>query len=439
MYQVYERRQRTLAGQLPLTEEEVPTPLQLNRRRRASRLGESLYCIGDCHKMLSLDCFPDNHVGVCKACAPEQLSHRQSSVHNSNAGDLSMDEHQPIQFPPRLKQSAKDSSLHQRTTKSSIPRRQQHRHATLPSSVTAYSDAGEYPSGRSTYGVSKPIRRKSNKTQAPWISNTQRLATLRTPEIAVATQLTELEGLLHMLTSEEILDLRQRKADQAGTEHTNTTLAPPSQTVGSISLEYSIPSYLTSSIRRCLCLICEAWAVDDVKDIFPDRIWPKSGTLWNLPVLELFHTLTRQYPLLHHRNGISDKFAELTIKRRQKRNAKTQWTIQDAKETQAWAKSTYGSPPPERQEPDVDENCTSGVRSSQRPRIPSRKAAALSPVLSTDDTQLQSPSLESDLSDMDAAEFDNAEGNGESYGKVPSYGIEIGSSSSGNESDKSED
>lgn len=43
-----------------------------NRRRRASKLGQSLYCVGGCRKMLSLQHFPIDHIGHCYACVRDR-------------------------------------------------------------------------------------------------------------------------------------------------------------------------------------------------------------------------------------------------------------------------------------------------------------------------------------------------------------------------------
>jgi hypothetical protein len=59
--------------------DEMPTLSPTNRRRRASRLRESLYCIGGCQKMLILDCFPNDYTGICKNCVEDQPVQRRST------------------------------------------------------------------------------------------------------------------------------------------------------------------------------------------------------------------------------------------------------------------------------------------------------------------------------------------------------------------------
>jgi hypothetical protein len=245
-------------------------------------------------------------------------------------------------------------------------------------------------------------------------------------EAAVDKQLNEVEGLLQLLTSKELSDLRQRRVDQAAS---NT----PAQEEESTLLDYGVPWHLTTSMRQCLSQICEAWGIHNVKEVFLVEIWPKSGTLWNLPVLQLFLTMAHQYPLPHHRTEISSKFVELVRVRRGKQNAKTQWTIQDAKNTHAWAKHEYGSSPPEEAEVDVYDGRENGVRLSQRPRVPSQKAAALlqsSSRLSRGSPQQRCPLSLNMSSDLEAEHSDNDEISQTEYGIVSTQGFEIGSPSS---------
>jgi hypothetical protein len=366
--------------------------------------------------MLVLDCFPENHTGICKNCVEDQLVQRPSTKQSLDSLGHDPGQTQPTQRPCPPRRSRNYPSNYHNTAESSIPQRRRDRHATLSSSVTAYSDAGEYPSGRSTYGVSKTNPRKLNN----------RPVMLLAQEAAVDKQLNEVEGLLQLLTSKELSDLRQRRVDQAAS---NT----PAQEEESTLLDYGVPWHLTTSMRQCLSQICEAWGIHNVKEVFPVEIWPKSGTLWNLPVLQLFLTMAHQYPLPHHRTEISSKFVELVRVRRGKQNAKTQWTIQDAKNTHAWAKHEYGSSPPEEAEVDVYDGRENGVRLSQRPRVPSQKAAALlqsSSRLSRGSPQQRCPLSLNMSSDLEAEHSDNDEISQTEYGIVSTQGFKIGSPSS---------
>ena len=87
--------------------------------------------------------------------------------------------------------------------------------------------------------------------------------------------------------------------------------------------------------------------------------------------------MAQQYPSRESREGISGKFAELVKARRGKSNAKTQWSINDARTTYAWARKEYGSPSeltPEPEEEGIEDVKTHGMRSGYRQRNPSAKA-----------------------------------------------------------------
>jgi hypothetical protein len=360
--------------------------------------------------MLSIDHFPVNHVGICKRCTQQldQPSH-SSTVHESTCPSphtsFSPGQDHTSQTLRKRRQSKASSPIRKQVTGSFLPRPRRDRHATLSRSVTAYSDTGEYPSGRSTYGVSKPSQKRLHKRQtqqttwdrlrvqqSPAKSQTNPLSQLQNR--AVDKQLDEVESLWQYLTRGEISALQQRKADKEplrqavkpGAKDNNSSSGylckgigdmSPQETSNQSSLQDTLPAYLTPTVRQRICDICEVWGVQNITDIFPRDIWPKVGTVWNLAVLGLFLTMARQYPTQECCDGISGKFTDLITARRHKLNAKTQWTIQDADATYTWAKSEYGLPVPEQEEVEDSDSDNEGVRSSQRQRIPSKKAIAL--------------------------------------------------------------
>jgi hypothetical protein len=338
--------------------------------------------------MLSVEDFPVSHAGVCKECAQERRAQRRSTtLVSESVSDSGSDLIQlPRQNLPKH-HSVPDS---QRTTGSSSSQPRRSRQATLPSSVTFFSDIGQYPSGGSTYGMSRPGQRRLNKTRVPQASNNRRSATLFTQDRTVDQELSEAEGLIQFLTSKEISDLRQRKASRAllhvddNNDNDDDTIEPCNNPTRSslpdesnIPLENSLPSGLTVQVHKCLVDICKVWGIQNLTSIFPRRIWPNEGTTWSLGVLQIFHTMARQYPSSTCRDGISKKFCALVTARRHTLNAKSQWTIKDANTTSAWAKQEYGTPPPSQHESEHDSARGDGLRLSQRPRMPSKKAVAL--------------------------------------------------------------
>lgn len=203
-------------------------------------------------------------------------------------------------------------------------------------------------------------------------------------EKAISEQINEVEGLCQYLTSQEIHSLKLRRATDIQTSHTvqnstqnNTTRISQDEDEVEPTLQDIMPTCLTMNIRKCLESICNTWDVRSVTDIFPVSLWPKEGTLWNLSVFELFLTMARRHPTTDCREGISNKFAELVRARRQRLNAKTQWTIEDAKATNAWARERYSLLGELTSIPELVNNDGTGIRLSQRQRKPSMKATLL--------------------------------------------------------------
>ena len=77
--------------------------------------------------------------------------------------------------------------------------------------MTTYSDAGEYPSERSTYGVVKPSQRELRKRFNPRINQRLLIGSQLPREKAISEQLNEIEELCQYLTSHEIHNLQLRR------------------------------------------------------------------------------------------------------------------------------------------------------------------------------------------------------------------------------------
>jgi hypothetical protein len=373
----------------------MPRPTPYNRRSRGSKLGGSLYCIGDCRKMLTIDQFPRpaDNVGVCKQC--EYTKSRQQRRPSSNEYDLDIEpalQEKHLMSGHRLscvrdteRRMGPSSSARKQPGELPFREPRRYRHSTLSSSVTGISDVGAYNSGRSTFGINKRTqpRKKKPRTLAPPIYS--RDSTHPSQHESMTEQLNDMEITMEYLQDDDIAGpQRQRKArrghyTQAAEDNTRKQKLNSDHELGlegEIPLTYGFPNCSTAHIDHCLTRICKAWNVQRLINIFPFNIWPKDGTLWNLKVLEIFVTMASQYPAQRCRDGISMKFTQLVKDRRRrlKNTAKTQWTIEDAVTTQDWAKHEYGSPPAEQQQLEASQHSTQdGVRSSQRKVMRSRK------------------------------------------------------------------
>jgi hypothetical protein len=140
-------------------------------RPRGSKLGESLYCIGDCRKVLPIDQFPVDSLGVCKRCvhaktneqSQASLNHYDLDPEHSLRDNFSWHNQRLSRVPHAHTKSRR--SYHTYENGSEQPSRllQRNRHSTLSSSTTAFSDIGGYNSGRSIYGVTRPSQKKGRK------------------------------------------------------------------------------------------------------------------------------------------------------------------------------------------------------------------------------------------------------------------------------------
>lgn len=133
---------------------------------------------------------------------------------------------------------------------------------------------------------------------------------------------------------------------------------------------------VTLAVTKCIDEICKLWDVPDIAYIFLKAIWPNLKTPWPIGVLREVRDMAQKYPSTDCRQSISSKFAELVQARRQRSNAKSQWSIVNARTTHAWAKEKYGlESASDADEDDEDERQhanTIVLRSSQplEPQIP---------------------------------------------------------------------
>jgi hypothetical protein len=225
-------------------------------------------------------------------------------------------------------------------------------HAVLPSSVTSYSDVGQHPSDRSTYGVPKPGRKKKPPPVPARVSYTGQLSRSGPTVRRVNEMESEVESLREVAHRGvgNNLPLRTRAGARARSK------AAPSQDVeeheddvdSRSSAEETVyedePPTATVHVFRANAVtmrlideINHAWNINKIERVFPQRIWPKRGTEWSKPVLEIFLSLAKKYPEEKYRRMIGAYFVQLCLKRRENPNAKAQWKIVDAKNTEAWA------------------------------------------------------------------------------------------------------
>jgi len=345
--------------------------------------------------MLTLDQFPENHVGVCIMCKrgtdtaspPPQLqslplhARRDSVSEHEQSGQEQLPRHisQSVQrrsTPYSALASGRPSSFH----------RQQNPHSVLPGSVTTYSDAGQYPSGRSTYGVTKISQRgRRGRTKTSTLPN-QTFNNLHSQvpcERATTGKLQELNELFRSLSQTEYNNfIRSLSRDVQEVEPPqnqllqevalNETSRSTSETQDEDSTADVTLYPVTSAVTKCIDEICKLWNVPDIAYIFPKAIWPNPKTPWPIGVLKEFRDMAQKYPNTDCRQSISSKFAELVQARRRRSNAKSQWSIVDARTTHAWAKEQYGlesaSDADEDDEDDREHSNTIVLRSSQPPR-----------------------------------------------------------------------
>ena len=347
--------------------------------------------------MLILEHFPNNHVGICKTCnnnrqVASPSSQLQTGSLRAREGTTATNEQssqeQPLQSARRRGHNPVAPHLSYVVGGPSNSHRRRNPHAALPGSVTTYSDAGQYPSGRSTYGITKPSqrgpRRRTELDALPIFAHISRNRQLPRDK-AMNDKIRELDQLWQSLSQfehDEVLqDLRQRREAartqdiqpaQEDKQDGASQLSPESEDEQSVAETTLYP--VTAAISRCIEDICSSWNVPDIAHIFPNALWPKPGTLWHIGVLKIFHTMAQEYPDIESRKGISTKFAELVKKRRERSNAKSQWSIVDARTTYAWAREQYGVHSAFNQDNKEYDNAT-GVRSSRRQRQPSGKAS----------------------------------------------------------------
>lgn len=293
-------------------------PSRRFRRTRASKLGQSLYCVGGCRRMLTLDQFPANHVGVCTVCTTSSNTALPLPVVQSRHSDnqqedtdlepeLSDNRHSSYserQIPIRARQRAQMHATSPLSfITSGLPNTRQRRnpYSALSGSVTTYSDVGQYPSGRSTYGVTKPSQRTRNgRTKNSAIPF--RLANNDTSQVSseavLARRLQELRELLNSLSQTEHETLirslsrndnaRYREEDLLQSQHAqevahNEASLPTSETeaenAGDEDTTIRVTLYpVTSTVTNYTDEICRLWDVPDISHVFPKNIWPNPKT-----------------------------------------------------------------------------------------------------------------------------------------------------------------
>jgi hypothetical protein len=328
--------------------------------------------------MLMLDRFPTNHVGVCTMCErssntaspPPHLQSRPLHARQDNVSEYEqLSQEQP---PQHIRRGAQRRTTPCSTLVHSEPsgiHRQRNPHSVLPGSVTTYSDAGQYPSGRSTYGVTKPSqrgRRGRTKTSDLPVRTSNNLQDLR--ELFRSLSKTEYESFIRSLGREADVELPQSQLSQGmALDETPQSL---SETEDEDSTAGITVYPVTSAVTRWTDEICELWDASDIADVFPKAIWPNPKTPWSIGVLREFRDMAQKYPSLDSRQGISTKFAELVQARRGRSNAKSQWSIVDARTTHAWAKEQYETESdPDTNEEDRGHANTTILRSSQALRL----------------------------------------------------------------------
>lgn len=341
--------------------------------------------------MLTLDRFPKDHVGICTACkrgsgtASPPLQQRARPI---SVGQDTVSEHgqsSEEQLPEHVRQGVRNCATLYSNVDSSMPssiHRQRNPHSVLPGSVTTYSDAGQYPSGRSTYGVTKPRqngRRGRTQTSALRTYTSNNVNSQALHEGLTARKLQELKQLFRSLSQTDynsfIRSLRRESEEAELTQSPPTLEAALDETTRSTSETQDEDSTagitlypVTPAVTKCIEEICELWDVPDIAYIFPKAIWPNPSTLWPIGVLREFREMAQEYPSQDSRQGISTKFTGLVQARRGRSNAKSQWSIVDARTTHAWAKEQYGSGGASDADEDDGEHHTAMLRSSQLPQ-----------------------------------------------------------------------
>lgn len=210
-------------GLTQFIEDNAPTEALRTRRARASKLGESLYCRGGYQKILSLSCFPKDHIGICGKCIGDTLTTPHvSQLDNdpdSSRASVIPTQNQPLRIPQRGRVSTACFSS-SNTMRLSNHSSRRNRNTALTGSVTTHSDAGEYPSERSTYGGVKPSQTGVRKCSVPRMNKGLLIGGQLPGEKAISERINEVEGFCQYLTSQEIHRLQLRRVTDIQTSHT---------------------------------------------------------------------------------------------------------------------------------------------------------------------------------------------------------------------------
>lgn len=216
----------------------------------------------------------------------------------------------------------------------------------LSSSVTSYSDVGQHPSDRSTYGITKPKRGKRRTAVDPppdpvRIGNTRQPTDRRPSEVeGLSRNVQRTTRSIPVRTAHSTAALPQ--SAQLVEEDVNTAIARLSvqgPVDSNEQLAEPVQVYKANpAVIRYIDDLINTWDVENIVDIFPKDIWPNVGTGWSVDILNRFLRIAKEYPDEESRTKITAKFAELCRIRQSKPRSKTQWTVTDVTATVAWAK-----------------------------------------------------------------------------------------------------
>jgi hypothetical protein len=321
-----------IAG-LSVLNNDIPQALAyFTRPPRASKLGQSLYCI-QCRRVNAIEQFPENHHGICDHCLEDTENVPPPQVFQSDQIPTLPVPSRPctpssiyntsLQHTPSKHINRHATGSRQRANRESISEPfQRNRHAVMTSSVTEYSDAGQYYSGGSTFGEKRRSQRRTHKQN--------RRKSLDNPTRTIEDLIQKVKTLENQLS-------RQNRLSGGTTNQTlQADLGSRDLLPGEGSLA-RIPQESHDAIRR----LCTIWRVSDISELFPQDIWPQKGTKWHPEVLELFIDMAGDYPSPNQRDRICEIFQDLVRKRRCQPNSKSQYTLEDTKTTIRWARDMY--------------------------------------------------------------------------------------------------
>jgi hypothetical protein len=277
--QVFERDTRHTAS--IFSNEDMPQPTPVTSQRRGSKLGQSLYCIRDCRKVLPIDKFPIDNISIYKECADATTNRRGHAPPNQHNSDL---EHglqdsvsrynRRISLLPRSHGgNRRPYHAYEDSNKRRAGPLHRTRHSTLSSSVTTFSDVGGYNSGRSTYSIPRSSQKKRGQRQKSQITLRGSRLAPEQRDRSINRRLEEVKGTLQYFTVDNNSDVQQRNVYQINedsnseyrsrTEDCDYPSKPedgdqPTQLQKGDLLKTTFPCTATPHINRCLIKIYEA-------------------------------------------------------------------------------------------------------------------------------------------------------------------------------------